>query len=216
MKSSRSLCAAPYALSVGEWSGWASVVLAALGLILTTVRQVRQSSSRRRADQAEQAGRLLDLLLRVGLEGTTQGLKTEQIRSKHEEQVHRLQQVVRLGAADFAYRSLRPGLSWSTIALLAFYAVLFGVATSRLMVGVTGPLSADVVSSVVAGLLFLATAVGSGVAAVVSVYRRWRLNALRKAAGVFVLGPWAETVAIYRQFRALMRRWLERRRLRRS
>lgn len=171
---------------------WISLALAAVGLGITTTRQVRQASSRRRANEAEQAGRLLDLLKSIDLGGVTPGPDIEQVRAKHDEQLDRLHQVIRLGAADFSNRALRAGLSWITILLLAFYAIFFTWAAIPLLASAPWPATSQTVADIIAAALFLAAGIGSGAAAAVSTYRRWRLGVIRKAAGIVVPGAFEE------------------------
>jgi hypothetical protein len=177
---------------MSESTEWISLALAAAGLGVTTIRQIRQASSRRRANEAEQAGRLLDLLTSIDLGGVTLGLNAEHLRAAHDEQVDRLQQVIRIGAADFSNRALRTGLSWITILLLVFYSGFFAVASIPVLISVPWPVASQTLPDVIAAALFFAFAVGSGVAAIVSMYRRWRLSLIRKAAGIVVPGAFKD------------------------
>lgn len=194
---------------------WISLALAAVGLGITTIRQVRQASSRRRANEAEQAGRLLELLKSIDLGGVTPGLKMEQVRAKHDEQLDRLHQVIRLGAADFSNRALRAGLSWITILLLAFYAIFFTWAAIPILTSTPWPATSQTVADIIAAALFLAAGTGAGTAAAVSTYRRWRLGVIRKAAGIVVPGAFEEFRSTLALAWSINRKYWNRRRARR-
>lgn len=201
---------------MNEPTEWISVALAATGLGVTTIRQLRQSSSRRRANEAEQAGRLLELLKSIDLGGVTPRLKMEQVRATHDEQLDRLHQVIRLGAADFSYRALRTGLSWITIVLLAFYAVFFGLTAIPILASTPWPVTSQSVPDVVAATLFFAFAIGSGVAAIVSTYRRWRLSVIRKAAGIVAPRAFEDFRSTLALARSINRKYRNRRQARRT
>lgn len=98
-----------------------AVPLAAL--VWSAVVHSRDARSRKHAEQAERAGRLLELMKSIDLGGADAGLNREAVRLKHNKQIHDLERVVRVSAAEFSARALRPAASRALILVFLSYGV---------------------------------------------------------------------------------------------
>jgi len=169
---------------------WATAAIALAGLLWTAVSQTRNARSKRQAEQAEQAGRLIELLRSVDLGGLTPGLNLARMRALHEEQIQSLQQVVRLGAADFSSRALRGGVSGATVFLLVSYAVLLAMTGISMVADVRSLDESDQSGVLIAGATFIALAAALAVTAVVALYRAQKRRKIRVQAGIRVQSVW--------------------------
>jgi len=195
---------------------WVIAAIATLSFVWNVVTYARANRGRKRAEQAEQAGRLLELMNRVGLGGATVGLDTTRAQELHDIQVQRLQQVVRVGVVDFTARALRPGTPWTLLVLFVFYAGLFVVAGMNILSDSTGmdSLSRSISASAALVLFTLAAVTIWGCA--VAAWRRWVRWSQQLAAGIEAPTAWQTFRREWRDTWRLFGRWREERaRLRR-
>lgn len=155
-------------------------------LAFAVVTQVRQSSQRKYAERAETAMRLLSSLQGIDLGGISPKLDGSLALKLHNEQVHGLQEVIRLNIAEFEARAKRRGLSLTLHFLIGIYGVLvIGIGLGS--AGGVGRIQAD---QRWAGVLVVGAIVILGVVmildCVVAVARRIHARALRRRAGIYV------------------------------
>jgi uncharacterized membrane protein YhaH (DUF805 family) len=109
---------------------WASiaqitgVAVSVLTLGFAVVTQVRQSSQRKYAERAETAARLLATLQMIDVGGISPKLDGSLALKVHAEQVHGLQEVIRLNIAEFEARAKRAGFSLALHFLICIYGIL--------------------------------------------------------------------------------------------
>lgn len=173
-------------VGLGQWlSGSVALLAFVWGLIV----YIRDGSSKRQAEQAERAARMITLLESIDLGGADVGLDAAKVRALHDEQIHNLQRIVRLGVADFSARALRPGVSLFALLGIAFYTVFFLVSGIALTLSVAGAKPEKQFAGDVVGLTFVTIGL-LGLAVVIVVWRRRRVSRARRlAAGMTVPSP---------------------------
>jgi len=116
--------------SIAQFTG-AAVSVLSLGFAVIT--QVRQSSQRKYAERADTAMRLLATLQKIDVGGISPKLDGSLALKVHTEQVHGLQEVIRVNIAEFEARAKRAGFPLTLHFLVGIYGILviviaFGVA----------------------------------------------------------------------------------------
>jgi uncharacterized membrane protein YhaH (DUF805 family) len=162
----------------------AAVSVASLGFAVIT--QVRQFSQRKYAERAETAMRLLSSLQEIEVGGISPKLDGSLALKIHHEQVHGLQEVIRVNVAEFEARAKRRGFPLTLHFLIGIYGILaiviaFGIA------GGVGRIQADqrwvgvliVVAIMILGVVMILDCV-------TVVARRLNAREIRRRAGIYV------------------------------
>lgn len=180
-------------------------IIGLAGFLSTVITQWRSHQSKKMVEEAEQAGRLLDLMEKVDLGGSTPQLDTSEIRGRHELQLHRLQQVVRLGVADFTARALRKEMPWMFVAFFITYGILLGVAGAAILEAATTASDDDRLGLVVSGLLICVLTLACFTISAVSIWRRWIRWSRQTQAGINVSTARQAFRSDWRQLRQALR-----------
>ena len=125
--------------SIAQFAGVA-VSVVALGFAVVT--QVRQTSQRKYAARADTAMRLLTTLQKIDVGGISPKLDGSLADKLHSEQVHGLQEVIRVNIAEFEARAKRAGFPLTLHFLIGVYGILVVVIASGTAARV-GQLRAD-------------------------------------------------------------------------
>lgn len=125
--------------SIAQFAG---VAVSVVTLGFAVITQARQSSQRKYAARADTAMRLLTTLQKIDLGGISPKLDGSLAHKLHGEQVHGLQEVIRVNIAEFEARAKRAGFPLMLHFLVGIYGILvlviaFGVA------GQAGQLQSD-------------------------------------------------------------------------
>jgi hypothetical protein len=141
-----------------DTAAWFAAISATAGLIWTGVSQSRQRSARAQSEGAEQAGRLPELMTNIDLAGSDTTLLEPKRRALHNEQVHDLQRLIRLGSADFVARSLKPPVGRLFIWVTGLYSlgILVGAVSLFVVAGHTS--GSEQLSNVIGGCTYAAIA----------------------------------------------------------
>lgn len=172
-------------MSAADAAAWFAGIVAAIGVVWTGISHARESRARAQGEGAEQAGRLLELMKTIDLGGSDPTLDVSRTRTLHDAQLRDLQRVIRLGAADFTARSLKPGISVPTIIGVAMYTVII-FAGGVFLLANGGTSDSGSLANIVVGLLYLVLAVIGGVWTPVLAFRRSERLAQLRAAGVTI------------------------------
>jgi hypothetical protein len=171
------------------WSTIAQFTVAAISLVslgFAIITQVRQTSQRMNAERAETAMRLLSSLEAIEVGGISPKLDGSLARKLHNDQVHRLQEVIRINIAQFEERAKRRGIPL----MFHFIIGIYGALVISIAAGVARTLDqiqADqrwVGVLVVAAIAILGTGMILGFLAVA--VKRIRARDIRQRAGVYV------------------------------
>jgi hypothetical protein len=164
----------------------AVVSVISLGWLIVT--QVRSSSARKNADRAETAARLLTALEKIGVGGIDSHFDALSALEIHQDQVRRLQEVVRMNTAEFDRRAQRLGWSLSSHLLIGIYGVLLLTVVPGSLGRIENlPTDQQWAGVLLVGGLFLASIAMMG-GSVAAFYRRHVARAVKRNAGQYVPG----------------------------
>lgn len=101
-----------------------AAAVSVLSLGFAVITQVRQSSQRKHAERADTATRLLSTLQRIDVGGISPKLDGSLALKIHSEQVHGLQEVIRINIAQFEARAKRGGFPLTLHFLIGVYGIM--------------------------------------------------------------------------------------------
>jgi hypothetical protein len=107
--------------SIAQFAG---VAVSVVTLGFAVITQVRQSSQRKYAARADTAMRLLTTLQKIDVGGISPKLDGSLAHKLHSEQVHGLQEVIRVNIAEFEARAKRAGFPLVLHFLIGMYGIL--------------------------------------------------------------------------------------------
>lgn len=193
-------------MNASDGAAWFAGIVAAIGVAWTGLSHARERRARAQAEGPEQAARLLALMKDIGLGGSDPTLDVARTQTLHDAQLRDLQRVIRLGVADFTARSLRPGISLSTIVAVGAYTlVVLAGGVGLLLTG--GPDSRDTVANLVVGITYLLLALAGCIwTPVLAVQRSRRIAQLRAAGVTMETGFFQDVRAIRNKFAAARHR----------
>jgi hypothetical protein len=149
-------------VNASDAATWFAAIIAAAGLVWTGISQGRERSARAQSESAEQAGRLLTLMREINLGGSDPALDPQVARKKHAAQLQDLQRVIRLGAADFVARSLKPPVSKTTITVVGGYSLIL-IVVGFFAVTAGGDSASERLGNLVSGAIYLTFGLGGAV-----------------------------------------------------
>ncbi|MCU1585487.1 MAG: hypothetical protein JWM49_2043 [Microbacteriaceae bacterium] len=155
-------------------------------LTFAVVTQVRTSSQRKHAERAETAGRLLASLHEIDVGGISPKLDDSLALKLHGEQVHGLQEIIRINIAEFERRAKRAGIPLTLHILVGVYGLLVLTIAFGTVEGV-GRTRADQrwVSVLIVAAIFI-LGIGMVLDLVLATARRITARAVRRRAGIYV------------------------------
>jgi hypothetical protein len=184
-------------VNASDAAAWFAGIVAAIGVVWTGLSHARERRARAQGEGAEQAARLLALMKDIGLGGSDPTFDVARTQTLHDAQLRDLQRVIRLGAADFTARSLKPGISLPMIFAVGAY-TLTVLAGGVGLLASGGANDSATLGNLIAGLLYLFFAVVGCVWTPVLAVQRSRRVAQLRAAGVTIEAGFLQDVRAIR------------------
>jgi hypothetical protein len=171
------------------WATFAQFTVAAVSVVslgFAVITQVRQSSQRKYAERADTAMRLLSSLEVIEVGGISSKLDRSLALKLHNEQVHGLQEVIRINIAEFEVRAKRRGFPVMLHLLIGIY----GILVIAIAVGIAGGVDRIQTDQRWVGVLIVAAisilGVGMILDCVTVVTKRIKAREIRRRAGIYV------------------------------